>query len=217
MTKNEGFLRLSEAPFLKYLIPFVVGILLQTVFDGGVVIALSILFVSTIFFYLYYSAKLSKTKFVRRKYFGYAIFTLFVSLGVFNANISSKSSSTTLPEVDDYAIAHILETTEKEKSFECKSKIIKFGGIEENISDFNAVLYIQKDSRSETLSKNDILIFEQNLQPIKFSKNPYSGPRPPSFFVRTTESPVSPPEPTREPHTFAHWTPAAIATPFPWA
>ncbi len=174
MTKNEGFLRLSEAPFLKYLIPFVVGILLQTVFDGGVVIALSILFVSTIFFYLYYSAKLSKTKFVRRKYFGYAIFTLFVSLGVFNANISSKSSSTTLPEVDDYAIAHILETTEKEKSFECKSKIIKFGGIEENISDFNAVLYIKKDSLSKMLSKNDILIFEQNLQPIKFSKNPYS-------------------------------------------
>ena len=174
ITKNEGFLRLSEAPFLKYLIPFVVGIILQTVFEGGVIIALSVLFVSTIFFYLYYSAKLSKTKFVRRKYFGYAIFTLFVSLGVFDANISSNSFRSTLPEVDDYAIAHILETTEKEKSFECKSKIIKFGGIEENISDFNAILYIQKDSLSETLSKDDILIFEQNLQPIKFSKNPYS-------------------------------------------
>ena len=66
------------------------------------------------------------------------------------------------------------KTKEKEKSFECKSKIIKFGGIEENISDFNAVLYIQKDSLSRMLSKNDILIFEQNLQPIKFSKNPYS-------------------------------------------
>ena len=36
------------------------------------------------------------------------------------------------------------------------------------------VLYIEKDSLSQSLTLGDVIIFEENLQPIKFSNNPYS-------------------------------------------
>ena len=40
MANKEGFLKLSEAPFLKYFLSFVIGVLLQMVFNGGYYLSL---------------------------------------------------------------------------------------------------------------------------------------------------------------------------------
>ena len=90
MANKEGFLKLSEAPFLKYLLSFVIGVLLQMVFDGGYYIALPFVLLSLLLFYNFYKARLPKTKFAKRNYFGYAIFSLFIALGVIDTCIVSK-------------------------------------------------------------------------------------------------------------------------------
>ncbi|MBO5721079.1 MAG: ComEC/Rec2 family competence protein [Bacteroidales bacterium] len=174
MANKEGFLKLSEAPFLKYLISFVIGILLQTILGEGYYIALPFALLSTILFFYYKNAILPKTKFVRRKYFAYATLSLFVAFGAIDAQLSSVHH-TKLPEIRDYAIAQISEEIEiKQHSVECKALVIKLIGEEKLNKDFNVVLYIQQDSLSKNLCQGDIIIFEQNLQPIKFSKNPSS-------------------------------------------
>lgn len=174
MTNKEGFLKLSEAPFLKYLISFVTGVLLQMNFGGGYYIALPFILLSICLLYYHFTAKLSKTKFARRKYFGYAIFSMFIAFGAVASEFHSKPNIT-LPETNDYAIAEISESIEvKEKSVECKSTIVKFGAEKDDIKGLKTVLYIEKDSLSQSLALGDVIIFEENLQPIKFSNNPYS-------------------------------------------
>ncbi|MBR5324809.1 MAG: ComEC/Rec2 family competence protein [Muribaculaceae bacterium] len=171
MANKEGFLKLSEAPFLKYLLSFVIGILLQMVFNGGYYIALSFVILSFFFFYGFYKAHLPKTKFAKRNYFGYAIFSLFIALGAIDAQIVSKPDIS-IPKIKDYAIAIINEDVNvKEHSVESKASIIKLSGIEDINDNLNVVLYIQPDSLSKNLIKGDVIIFEQNLQPINFSNN----------------------------------------------
>ncbi len=171
MANKEGFLKLSEAPFLKYLLSFVIGVLLQMVFNGGYYIALPFVLSSLLLFYNFYKARLPKTKFAKRNYFGYAIFSLFISLGVIDAYIVSKPD-TALPQIKDYAIAKIEEEVNvKEHSVESKASIIKLSGVEDIKDNLNVVLYIQPDSLSKNLTKGDVIIFEQNLQPINFSNN----------------------------------------------
>ena len=174
MANKEGFLKLSEAPFLKYFLSFVIGVLLQMVFNGGYYLSLPFVILSLLFFYSFYTARLPKNRFARRKFFGYAILSLFVALGCVDAKLNS-SPNIVLPQVKDYAIAQIIENIEiKERSVECKASIIKLNGSEDIKDDFNVVLYIQPDSLSENLTKGDVVIFEQNLQLLKQSTNPSS-------------------------------------------
>ena len=171
MANKEGFLKLSEAPFLKYFLSFVTGVLLQKVINGGYYITLPFFILSFFFFYSFYTARLSKTKFVRRKYFGYAIFSLFIALGAIDAQLVSKPEIE-LPKVKDYAIAHIIENIEiKERAVESRVSILELNGCDEKIDNFNVVLYIHPDSLAKKLIKGDVIIFEQNLQPLSFSKN----------------------------------------------
>lgn len=173
MAKKEGFLKLSEAPFLKYLLSFVIGILLQMVFGYGYYIALSLVLLSSVLFFYYYTAVSPKTKFARKEYFGYAIFSLFIALGSINGQLSTKEKNE-LPHTSGYAIAKLSEDIEvKEHSVECKTSIIKLNGIDKLPKDLRALLYIQNDSLSRSLKLGDIIIFEPNFQPIKFSKNPF--------------------------------------------
>ena len=171
MANKEGFLKLSEAPFLKYFLSFVIGVLLQMVFNGGYYLSLPFVILSLLFFYSFYTAHLSRNRFARRKHFGYAILSLFVALGSIDAQLIS-TPNIVLPQVKDYAIAHIIENVEtKERSVESKASIIKLNGSNDIKGCFNVVLYIQPDSLSENLTKGDVIIFEQNLQPLKQSTN----------------------------------------------
>lgn len=171
MANKEGFLKLSEAPFLKYFLSFVIGVLLQMVFNGGYYLSLPFVILSLLFFYSFYTAHLPRNRFARRKHFGYAILSLFVALGSIDAQLIS-TPNIVLPQVKDYAIAHIIENVEtKERSVESKASIIKLNGSNDIKGCFNVVLYIQPDSLSENLTKGDVIIFEQNLQPLKQSTN----------------------------------------------
>ena len=177
MNSNEGFLRVSEAPFLKYLLSFVFGIFLQMVFGGGYYLSLPFIVVSAISFIYYYKAVLPRTKFVRRNFFGYAIFSLFIALGIIDATYVNQRYNTYLPINRGYAIALITDdVVKKERSIECKTRIIEFENSANTTDEtyINSILYIEPDSSSVSLSKGDVIIFEQRLQPIKFSKNPES-------------------------------------------
>ena len=171
MANKEGFLRLSEAPFLKYFISFVIGVLLQKIFNGGYYIALPFILLAFSLFYSFYSARLPKSKFSKRKYFGYAIFSLFIALGTIDSEIVSKSDIR-LPEIKDYAIARITDNIViKERSVEIKASIIELKGIDDINEDLNIILYIEPNRLSKNLAKGDVIIFDQNLQPINFSNN----------------------------------------------
>lgn len=171
MANKEGFLRLSEAPFLKYFISFVIGVLLQKIFDGGYYIALPFVLLAFSLFYSFYTARLPKSKFSKRKYFGYAIFSLFIALGAIDSEIVSKPTIK-LPEIKDYAIARITDNIIiKEHSVEGRASIIEIKGNDDINENFDVVLYIEPNRLSKSLVKGDVIIFEQNLQPINFPNN----------------------------------------------
>ena len=141
------------------------------IFNGGYYIALPFILLSFSFLYSFYRARLPRTKFAKRNYFGYAIFSLFIALGAIDAQIGTKPD-VFLPKVKDYAIAKINEEVEiKERSIESKASIVKLNGVEEIRENFNVVLYLQQDSLSKKLTKGDVIIFEKNLQPIIFLNN----------------------------------------------
>lgn len=176
MGNKEGFLNISEAPFLRILLPFVTGVTLQYTIGGYYITTISAVF-ALWFTVRYYSARTPRTKFSRTKTFGYAIFAVFMLLGSAEMHLLAKREAAAPPEDAKTAIAKINSDVEiKERSIKCRAEIFCFSNIrgEQEAADMPVALYIYPDKNSKQLVKGSIIIFKQRLQPIKSRGNPDS-------------------------------------------
>ncbi|MEG1574406.1 MAG: ComEC/Rec2 family competence protein [Bacteroidales bacterium] len=176
MENKEGFLSISEAPFLRILLPFLTGIILQYTVGGYYLPIISGAF--AIYFTIrYYSARTPRTKFSRTKNFGYAVFAVFMLFGTVEMFLLAHRESATPPQYVKTAIARVTNDIEiKDHVISCKAEVLCFnnnrGGSE--TTGMPIILYLYPDKNAKQLIKGNIIIFRQHLQPIKSRQNPES-------------------------------------------
>lgn len=175
MNERKGFLSISDAPFLRFLLPYSAGITLQFAVGGPMIPAISA--VAAAFFLIrYYAILTPRYKYAKSRYFGYAVFAIFLLAGSLNILLHERKSDAVPPVSARTAVAKITDTpTEKERSIQCRVNMLQF--VKQNgekvESDMPAILFLQHDSLSSLLKYGDIIIFKENLQPISGNSNPY--------------------------------------------
>lgn len=173
---KNSFLPIEEAPFLRILLPFIAGILLQHFLPFLHAIYIFSL-LGIIFIIKYYnSSKFPSKRFINRHYFGIAIFFFLISIGIATLFIKQKSETGHYSPNYKYAIATITNCKETQRSICCETEIKEW--IQQNgqtIRDNQkAILYFKPDDLSRSLIKDNVIIFKPKLIPIVNSKNPES-------------------------------------------
>lgn len=173
---KNSFLPIEEAPFLRILLPFITGILLQYFLPFLHTIYI-FSFLGIIFIIKYYnSSKFPSKRFINRHYFGMAISLFFISAGIATLFIKQKNEPGHYSPNHKYAIATITDCKETQRSICCETEIKEW--IQQNGQTIHdnqkAILYFKPDALSRSLIKNNIIIFKQKLAPIANFKNPES-------------------------------------------
>ena len=173
---KNSFFPIEEAPFLRILLPFIAGILLQHFLPFLHAIYIFSL-LGIIFIIKYYnSSKFPSKRFINRHYFGIAIFFFLISIGIATLFIKQKSEMGHYSPNYKYAIATITNCKETQRSICCETEIKEW--IQQNgqtIRDNQkAILYFKPDDLSRSLIKDNVIIFKPKLIPIVNSKNPES-------------------------------------------
>ena len=173
---KNSFFPIEEAPFLRILLPFIAGILLQHFLPFLHAIYIFSL-LGIIFIIKYYnSSKFPSKRFINRHYFGIAIFFFLISIGIATLFIKQKSETGHYSPNYKYAIATITNCKETQRSICCETEIKEW--IQQNgqtIRDNQkAILYFKPDDLSRSLIKDNVIIFKPKLIPIVNSKNPES-------------------------------------------
>lgn len=175
MNTGKGFLNISEAPFLRLLLPYAAGVVIQHSAGGYIILAISAI-TAALFFIRYYSVLTPRYKYAKSSYFGYAIFAIFLFAGSLNIYLADKRADSTPPASAKTAVAKItFSPEEKEQCIQCRADILQYGkqNGEKVAADMPAILFIQTDTLSHNLKKGDIIIFREKLQPVQGSSNPY--------------------------------------------
>lgn len=167
----------KKAPFIRLLIPFITGILLQRYFkiDQSVIFVSLISFgISFLLFYLLPQAARFKLQFIQ----GLVIQLLLVSVGLWLAwqkDIRQNQSwYGNHYKQGDYMVVRIGEPlTEKTKSFKADGYVESIVQDGKNIScKGKLLLYFSKDSNQTNLQYGDRIVVHKNIQAIKNSGNP---------------------------------------------
>lgn len=175
MNAKKGFLNISDAPFLRLLLPFIAGIVFQYSIGGYAVPAISAIS-AALFLIRYYTYTTPRYKYSKSKYFGYAIFAIFAFAGSLNIYLTEKRINSVPPVSAETAIARLTsEPLVKEQSIMSNADIMLFGKLngEKSESDMPVILFFQTDSLSRQLKQGDIIIFKEKLQPVAGNHNPY--------------------------------------------
>lgn len=175
MDGRKGFLSISDAPFLRFLLPYSTGVAIQYTVGGYIIPTISAL-VAALFLTRYYSVHTPRYKFANSKYFGYAVFAIFLFAGSLNMYFADKRTNSTPPVSAETAVARISGTPkEKEQTIQCDADILLYGkqNGEKIKSDMPSMLFFQTDTLSCLLKEGDIVIFKEKLQPIQSNDNPY--------------------------------------------
>lgn len=177
MENGKGFLSVAEAPFLRFLLPYIAGIAIQFATGGYIIPAVSAL-AAVLFLIRYYAVGTPRYKYAKSRYFGYAVFAVFLFAGSLNTALNGKRADTAPPASSETAVAIITAPPkEQERSIQCSINVLQFvkQNGEKTGSDMPAALFFQKDSLSAMLKKGDAIIFKEKLQPISGSSNPYGS------------------------------------------
>ncbi|WP_455496929.1 ComEC/Rec2 family competence protein [Coprobacter sp.] len=172
---KNSFLPIEEAPFLRILLPFVTGVLLQYFLPYLYFIYL-FPFLGTIFLIKYYTSRLPQKRFINRYYFGLATFLFYVAIGIATLLIKQKGEQGNCSKEHKYAIASIIKCKETQRAICCEAEIkewIQYNGKTIH-DDQKVILYFKPDDYSRSLIKNNIIVFRPKLTPIANSKNPES-------------------------------------------
>ena len=174
---------LRTAPFVRFILFLIFGILIQNYFDIAsyflVFLLLGLLLIS-----LSFVPKITgKYKF--RFLFGLGLFFLLFSTGIFIQNKSSeKVKWIEKPSVYLYEGLLIDEPTSKPKTIQCKVKIVNSENtIIKQVINKKVVIYVPKDSISSQLKVGDRLLFYGKLEksPLYLERKSFAA----SGFVRT--------------------------------
>lgn len=166
----------KQAPFLRLLIPFIAGLLLQYHFAFVLNTWLIIAAIAFILFIIFLLLPL-KRKFSQSWIGGVAISTIMVCLGgiLFYKNTGINDS---LCVKNNYAEQKLLVTLqeplqEKEKSYKAKACVELMGDDSTcKSATGNIIVYLQKDSVKPALTYGSQIVIDKPLQPIRNSGNP---------------------------------------------
>ena len=166
---------LAHIPFLRILIPLIVGIVWQHVAPStpALYICCSIALGAGMIAWRVRKQTFSAT---RQWSFGMAVFATFTTIGMAVCIINTPS--TTLPQLSNstIAIARIENTpTEQEYSYRTQATIVAFN--DSNTSQKTEIkiqLYLQKSFTAQNLQCGDLIIFRPQLQPIENRPIPYA-------------------------------------------
>lgn len=174
---KNSFLPVEEAPFLRILLPFTAGILLQYFFPY-LHFAYIFSFLGCLFIIRYYNtSKLPQKRFLNRHYFGIAISFFYIVAGVVTLFIKQKDEQKPVLNEYKYAIASILDNNrETERAVCCEAEVKEWIQQNGKITPENkeVILYFKPEDLSRSLIKGNIIIFKQKLVPIANYKNPES-------------------------------------------
>jgi competence protein ComEC len=166
----------KQAPFLRLLIPFIAGLLLQYHFAFALNIWLVIAVVAFLLFELFLLLSL-KRKFSHSWVSGTAINTTMICLGgiLFYTNTGTND---TYCIKNNYTSQKLLITlqeplSEKEKSYKANASVemIGYDSACKSIKG-NIIIYLQKDSIKPLLTYGSQIVIDKPLQPIRNSGNP---------------------------------------------
>lgn len=167
----------KQAPFLRLLIPFSAGIVLQCYTNCPLQYLLLVAAVSITIIIAVSKASVT-TLFKYKNILAYALLILLATTGAWRMYMKTESlKPNPSPHIQDSShtyIATIQEpVTEKTNSFKTIARIThKIAG--DSIFLFNAytLLYLQKSHASSSLYYGDKIVFSQQLQPVKAPLNP---------------------------------------------
>ena len=171
---------LNKVPFLRLILPFILGILFSTIFHGKFSLALWMLL---ILFSLTVIAGLSK--FVSENYKARWIFGLLLNVTLFlfgatmvslNTEVLKKSHFSNYISFDDHAVvvAEIIESPEtKQRSVKTVVEIQKIqDGAMTRTSSGKSIIYISLDAAAKSLEFGQGLLLKLKLKEIKGPGNP---------------------------------------------
>lgn len=154
----------SEIGILRFLLPFILGILFFKTFSIGLLIP-SILFILS--FIILVALKMLSTRYIFRAadlLFGISTMLLFFFLGAIIFLVSESEFEKKLNSPQDYLIGTVIsEPIEKAKTYKVEVKV-DFQNDANEEKKTQAILYLQKDSLSASLKNGNVLKIKNKLK-----------------------------------------------------
>ncbi len=162
----------KPVPFLRVLLPFIAGILLQFYFDPnreiiGFVVVFALILISV------FNLLNTHSMFSHQWLMGLGIQLFFISAGAVSVFLNQRKISLQNYRSDSYVIATVQEPlTEKEKSFKTSAKIETVINEKKQTANGTVLLYFKKDELKPLLHYGSRIIIHKPLQAIINSGNP---------------------------------------------
>ncbi len=170
---------LKRISFLRFLIPFVIGIIFQiktAFFEKN--IFYFFLFLNSIFITLFFVKKINKNSFFNQ-FFGKTLFLIFFTLGIYLTALRQETFSSKIFNVfqeKKISIVEISEEINEKKNYVfIIAKLLWTKKLKNTYSYFQnekVFIYIEKDSLSKKLKIGDQIFINGRFNEIEKSKNP---------------------------------------------
>lgn len=159
------FASLHRYPFLRLLIPLIVGILCgDYLFSRGISVSWLLFLGASLLLFLLLVAFYFSKRFSYRWLFGFSTYLLFWSIGVGMMSLRLQQTKCLFPDSEAvYRVVLTEKPEEKERSLFCKVKTDK---------DKTLLLYLAKDSAGWPLKHGDELLVFSRVTPPKNNGNP---------------------------------------------
>ena len=165
----------SKIPFVRIVIPFILGITLFHFFPRvPLFLSNSLIIFLFILLFLYQILPYLRSSYKWNPIWGGILFFLLVFIGYSLSNLQSQKKEIFHIDSNGIVMGDIYESpTEKERTVKTVVEIKAIRSNNEWISsDGRIILYFQKDSRTQNLKRGDRIIFEPFVQDVKNAGNP---------------------------------------------
>jgi len=167
---------LRRVPFVKLIIPFIAGILIQINFFVSFPFFMETATILLLILTIINLIKPISSSFKFRYIFGIATYCLLFLLGVNQVDWAGNATNELdiLNKKEGVIIANVIEDPqEKDKSYKAVLDVIAIKSKDQWIAaDGNTVVYFEKDSSAKKIKLGDQLLFEPNFTDIKSNNNP---------------------------------------------
>lgn len=164
---------LQRTPFLRLLLPFVIGIIVYQFVEIFSWSLYAMFIVSACLILLSFAIRVPKRQFQFRWLFGCGIFIFMFSLAYLLSNEQEKSNGFDhLHQKGIYRVELTSAPVEKSKSYLCKVDVLQFFDSSWKPAHGQAILYFQKDKNTSKLLFGDRLLVEAEFAPPEKALNP---------------------------------------------
>jgi competence protein ComEC len=165
---------LRQHPFLRLLLPLVVGILSSDMVDIPNGLAYILLWIGFVFLLLFVLTPKLRKSIELRSVFGLVVFVLLASLGVYRLQVVQEDMMLNVTDsCQVYQLELIENPIEKKNSYSCVAKICESIQKDQVCKETaNIILYFQKDSLIEQFQTGDRLLINSDVERVRNAGNP---------------------------------------------